>query len=303
LWIDDNEARTVGLGKDCNMTSLLDLVQRALPPTPWAEGDNIPWNEPEFSKRMLACHLDQQHDLASRRFETIDQHVDWIHTAILEAQPTKVLDLTCGPGLYTHRLARLGHECVGVDFSPASIAHAKETAVREGLPCTCLERDVRSLTLSDIGTEFGLVMMLWGQINVFRRGEAKLLLSVARDALRRDGRLLLEPQTFEHVEKSGKAAAGWRSESAGLFSDSPHIILDEAFWDEDAKTSTHRFFIIDAESGGVTRYALSNEAYTREQLRALLLEVGYRDVQFFPSLTGEVNASSGTTFALVATVD
>jgi hypothetical protein len=30
------------------MTSLLDLVQRALPPSPWAEGDNIPWNEPGY---------------------------------------------------------------------------------------------------------------------------------------------------------------------------------------------------------------------------------------------------------------
>lgn len=189
----------------------------------------------------------------------------------------------------------------GRGLLPASIAHAKETAARDGLPCSYLERDVRSLNLSELGTEFGLVMMLWGQINVFRRSEAQHLLSVARDTLRGGGRLLLEPQTLEHLEKSGKAAAGWRSESAGLFSDSPHIILDESFWDEGTKTSTHRFFIIDAESGGVTRYALSNEAYTREQLRALLLDVGYRDVQFFPSLTGEVDASSGTTFALVVT--
>jgi SAM-dependent methyltransferase len=282
------------------MTSLLDLVQRALPPSPWAEGDNIPWNEPEFSKRMLACHLDQQHDLASRRFEIIDRHVAWIHRVVLEGRPNRVLDLTCGPGLYTHRLARLGHECVGVDFSPASIAHAKDVAAQEGLPCTYLEKDVRSLNALDVGTEFGLVMMLWGQINVFRRSVAKQLLSSARDALKCGGRFLLEPQTFEHLERSGRAAPGWRTESSGLFSDRPHVILDEAFWDESSSTSTHRFFIIDAESGDVTRYALSNEAYTREQFQSLLLKTGYRDARFFPSLTGEVDDSSGTTLALVA---
>ena len=55
---------------------LRDVVLRVQPPVPWSEGDNIPWNEPDFSERMLAEHLSQEHDLASRRFEIIDQHVD-----------------------------------------------------------------------------------------------------------------------------------------------------------------------------------------------------------------------------------
>jgi len=156
------------------------------------------------------------------------------------------------------------------------------------------------LNLSDVGTGFGLVMMLWGQINVFRRDFVRRLVSNAHDALTRGGRLLLEPQTFEHLEHTGRSAASWRTESLGLFSDRPHILLDEASWDEDTATSTHRFFIVDAESGEVTRYALSNEAWTREQLLSLLIEAGYQDVRFFPSLTGEIDASSGTTMTLVA---
>lgn len=34
-----------------------------------------------------------------------------------KGNPTRILDLGCGPGLYTSRLARLGHCCVGIDFS------------------------------------------------------------------------------------------------------------------------------------------------------------------------------------------
>ena len=30
-----------------------DLVNRSMPPGPWEEGDNIPWNDPQFSRRML----------------------------------------------------------------------------------------------------------------------------------------------------------------------------------------------------------------------------------------------------------
>ena len=44
-----------------------DLIDRALPPAAWSEGDNIPWHEPGFSERMLAEHLTDAHDAASRR--------------------------------------------------------------------------------------------------------------------------------------------------------------------------------------------------------------------------------------------
>jgi hypothetical protein len=71
---------------------LEDLVNRLRSPRPWTEGDNIPWNEPEFSRRMLLEHLSQAHDAASRRFKIIDKHVDWIHTVLLSGQRKRILD-------------------------------------------------------------------------------------------------------------------------------------------------------------------------------------------------------------------
>ena len=102
---------------------LIDIVHRLPDAIAWREGDNIPWSEPEFSARMLREHLTQDHDMASRRAELIDRHVAWIHQELLGGQPSRVLDLGCGPGLYSSRLARLGHTCTGVDYSPASIAY------------------------------------------------------------------------------------------------------------------------------------------------------------------------------------
>ena len=91
---------------------LLDLIPQDPNPVPWTEGDTIPWHEPGFSERMLHEHLSQDYDMASRRFEIIDKHVAWIHENVLSGKASKVLDLGCGPGLYTSRLARLGHECL-----------------------------------------------------------------------------------------------------------------------------------------------------------------------------------------------
>ena len=89
--------------------TLLDLASRAIPALPWHEGDNIPWDDPAFSVRMLREHLAQSHDAASRRAITINRQVDWLHRGVLDARPVAILDLGCGPGLYTSRLARLGH--------------------------------------------------------------------------------------------------------------------------------------------------------------------------------------------------
>ena len=43
-----------------------------------ADESKIPWDEPAFSQRMLANHLSQDHDWASRRQEIIEQQVEWI---------------------------------------------------------------------------------------------------------------------------------------------------------------------------------------------------------------------------------
>jgi len=80
------------------MKTILDIVERLPEPAPWSEGDNIPWNDPGFSERMLTEHLSQEHDLASRRSETIDQHVQWIFSRVLDSRPSRLLDLACGPG-------------------------------------------------------------------------------------------------------------------------------------------------------------------------------------------------------------
>ena len=263
--------------------NLNDIVGRRLPPEPWAEGDNIPWDDPAFSKRMLQEHLAQEHNLASRRLEVIDRQVGWIHEEILGCRPTKILELTCGPGLYTNRLAKLGHHCVGIDYAPAAIRYADESARAEGLSCTYRLEDVRK---ADYGDGYGLVMMNNGQFNVFRRDDASLILGRAYASLLPDGLLLLEPQKFATVEGIGRSSSSWYScgDGGGLFSDSPHLCLQESFWDPDAQATTQRFFIVDSETGEVMRHALTTEAYMDEQLRDALVQAGFMDIRFFHSL-------------------
>ncbi|MHC4636268.1 MAG: class I SAM-dependent methyltransferase [Planctomycetota bacterium] len=279
---------------------ILDLVGREAVPEPWVEGDNIPWSEPGFSERMLAEHLSQAHDMASRRFETIDTQIEWIHQKLLEGKQSRILDLGCGPGFYTSRLAKLGHECFGIDYSPASIKYAAEQTAKEKLSCKYLHEDIRK---ADFGTGFGLAMLIFGELNVFRPADAKAILKKANQALSEDGIVLLEPHYFGVVKSIGEQPSSWYSAKSGLFSDKPHICLDESFWDAKSSTATKRYFIIDASTGDMARYATTYQAYTDQQYSDLLEECGFEAIGFYPSLGEDKGEHQTDLIAIVARKD
>jgi len=261
--------------------NLQDIFNRDPEPQPWAEGEKIPWNDPEFSRRMLREHLSQKHDAASRRTATIKKHVDWIHNFVLDGQPSHILDLGCGPGLYSARLATLGHVCRGIDFGPASIEYAVKHAPDN---CSYTLGDIRS---TDFGSGFDLVMFIFGEINVFKPDDARLILKKAYAALKPGGKLLLEPQTFDAVYGTGNQAASWYTAKNELFADEPYLCLMESFWDDDQSVAIERYFIVDVASGEVTRHSASSRAYEDNELVEMLTQTGFQNPTFFPSLTGK----------------
>ncbi len=239
----------------------------------------IPWHDPEFSERMLAEHLDQSHPGASRPFATIDAHVDWILDAVLRGRPGRVLDLGCGPGLYTERLARRGCSCVGVDFSPAAVEYAELTAERLGLDCTYHHAD---LTTAELGTGFDLAMLIFGELNTFSRDQAADLLRRTADALEPGAALILEPHSYEAVVRLGEAPSSWYSSTGGLFSPQAHLFLAEQAWDKRSGTSVFRFMVVDAETAKVDVYGQQLVAYTDDEFRRLLDGAGFSDIELQP---------------------
>lgn len=276
---------------------LIDIIQRDPKPAAWSGGDNIPWNEPGFSERMLKEHLTQDHDAASRKFETIDAHVRWIHQDLLGGRPVRILDLGCGPGLYAQRLAKLGHAVTGIDYGPASVRYARETAAREGLDCTYQLADLRE---ADFGQGFDLVMQIYGEINVFKPADADLILRKAYAALQEGGLILLEVEDFAAVKREGQVPPGWFASQAGLFSEQPYVYLSESFWDEEAQAAVERIYIIDAATGEVSPMQHSVRAYSDAAYEQLMERAGFRQVQFYPAMGPDLTETRGNFFPVLA---
>lgn len=264
--------------------NLLEIVRRVPVPEPWSEGDKIPWNKPGFSRRILEYHLSQEHDLASRRLKIIDKHVKWIHSYILEKKPSSILDLGCGPGFYSNRLTSLGHSCVGIDFSPASIEYAKKKATDANQDIEYQCEDIRT---GDYGSGYDLSMMVYGEFNVFNKEDIKSILLKAFNSLDDGGVFIAEPNRFDTIKGVGETPASWYSAESGLFSPEPHLCLMENFWNNTQRTAISRYIIVDAESGEATLHASSMIVYTRDDYKRLLKDAGFNEVEFHESLTGD----------------
>ena len=238
---------------------------------PWSGKYKIPWDEPGFSQRMLDEHLSQRHDLASRRTEWIDRQAAWIHQRLLNETPSRILDLGCGPGLYAHRLARLGHEVRGIDFGPASIDYARRH-IPEGASCEFAQADIRH---GDFGGPFDLVLLLYGEMNVFAPPEIAGILARARASLAPSGRLVVEAHRPEAVEEMGRGEPSEYSAESGLFSDSPHHCRTESRWLPGHQVAIQTFTVTETETGRVQTYRSTTKSWPDGALAELFVKAGF----------------------------
>ena len=239
----------------------------------WHGAYKIPWHEPGFSRRMLAEHLSQDHDMASRRIEWIDRQVEWIDGALLGGTSSSILDLGCGPGFYSHRLAARGHRCRGIDFGPASIAYARQHNEADAR-CEFVLGDLREAAF---GGPHDLAMILFGELNVFSPAEALSILRKARTALTPRGLLIVEMQTPECVEDTGRAEPSEVEFESGLFSDNPYRGRTESRWIPEQGVAVQTFSVTETCGGHEHVYRNTTKAWTNDELMALLEAAGFHN--------------------------
>lgn len=270
-------------GAGDNSLDIRQIIDRQMNPTRMRDHGIIPWDDPDVSRRMLREHLSQRFDAASRRTSIIKKHVNWIHQFVLSKQPSSILDLGCGPGLYSFRLAELGHRCVGIDYSPASIEYARSKAIEKKFNCSFRLEDIRKV---EFGINFDLVMLVFSEFNTFEPGEAAQMLSRSFQALKPGGKILLEVPSFDAVEQLGNQPSVWYTEKVGIFSDKPYLCLTESFWNDVDSIAIERYYVIHNHTSAVDMFLNTTHAYEEAQYINFLEEAGFSNIKFHSSLTG-----------------
>ncbi|MFO7652833.1 MAG: class I SAM-dependent methyltransferase [Candidatus Krumholzibacteriia bacterium] len=269
-----------------------------------------PWSDPAFSERMLAVHLDDTTHMASRAGWVIERHVDWLEQQLARhrrrrdprgpagtdpaggrdqgaaGRPWRILDVTCGPGLYAHELARRGWPTVGVDFAPAALRHARQEAAAAGLPCLFLQEDVTRLP-ADLPQRVGplaAVTFWFGEFHALAPESLPPLLERLAACLEPGGLLVLEYQPWDSFPRDDERS--WEVCDRSPFHDGLQLWLQEWAWDDAASAMVDVHWIAAADGSPPQRYVQAHRAYRDGELDALLRSAGLGGIARHPPVTG-----------------
>ena len=83
---------------------IMDIIKNTSKPGLYTKGTSVMWTDEYISRQLLDIHLNKEVDLGSRKEETIKSTVEWILENV-DKEQLNILDMGCGPGLYTELLA------------------------------------------------------------------------------------------------------------------------------------------------------------------------------------------------------
>jgi SAM-dependent methyltransferase len=212
------------------------------------------WNDPYISKGMLEAHLNPNTDAASRKPESIERSVEWICSLL--PRGAKLLDIGCGPGLYTKRLSERGLRVTGLDFSERSIAYAKANdAKSEYVMQDYLEMEYKNI--------FDMVTLIWCDYGALIPEDRHNLLDRVYRALKPGGLFLFD--VFTPWWNFGqKESTSWEiCEQGGFWSPNPHICLNAQYYYGESIGMSRTVIV---EDGNIRSFNIWNTSFTKKSL-------------------------------------
>ena len=265
-----------------------EILKYAEKPTLYEKGTAVMWTDPHISKQLLEIHLHPDIDLASRKKFSIEKTINWILEQV-QGKTLNILDLGCGPGLYTQQIAQKGHNVTGVDFSQNSINYAKKQANVKGLDIEYINRNYLDLYLPE--NEFDLVMMIYTDLGVLIPEERNLLLSKIKKALKPGGTLIFDVLHDRDLDKK-ISSKNWEASEQGFWRDNPYLALSESYLYEEEKVIVSQHIVADDKNTSVYRFW--THYFSHKDLMHILEPFDFTDIQFYENvLPAEDNLWSG----------
>ncbi|MCP5373149.1 MAG: class I SAM-dependent methyltransferase [Hyphomicrobiales bacterium] len=221
---------------------LTDLATR---PAPGARSTSAAlWTDPHVAGRMLDLHLDDSVDLASRNPAFVERSAAWIAATFGLGPGRAVLDLGCGPGLYTTEFARTGAAVTGVDFSATAIDHARTEARRRRLAIDYHLADYLDFTPD---RTYDLVTLIFFDFCPLDRAQRGCLLDMVRGALGDGGVFLLDLLSPRHLDRVTEARTYEYHDGPDFWSARPHHVFTHTFAYPDQGLHLDRYDIFEAD--------------------------------------------------------
>ncbi len=269
--------------------NLLSLLKK---PNIYKRSDELFWEDEHISKEMLALHLAPDIALASRTHKDIDLSCSWLRSII--KKDSKILDLGCGPGLYTKRLSDYGFNVVGIDYSIRSIDYA----FSQDKKTKYIYQNYLDLDFVD---EFDVVILIYCDYAALTFGERKILLSKIKKALKPNGLFIFD--VFQFNEANNKDIANsWEICPEGGFWDSRgYTCLTATHKYENDTVQLNQYVVITDKT--IKQYLIWNTLFSYDTLKQELENNGFYLKEAFGDVKGNAYSKDSQTICFISSIN
>lgn len=253
------------------------------------------WDDEHISKGMLEAHLNPDLEAASRKHSFIDKSVEWINAIAPHDEYRRILDLGCGPGLYTQRMYNMGYSVTGIDFSTRSIDYAKATAIQNKWDINYVYKNYIDI---DYNEEFDVVMLIYCDFGVLSHSERKILLNKIYKSLRKGGKFIFDVFTPKQYEGAKESSMWYINQGGGFWKDETYLCLEANYFYEN-NVRLNQVVVID-EAEKVDVYRIWDHYYTKEGISEEIKKAGFIKNQMFSDVSGTAYCETTKTLCIVA---
>lgn len=278
--------------------NLVDIISKIEKPKIYEKGTAFMWTDEHISKQLLNVHLNPDIDLGSRKRSTIEKTANWILDTQKGKGKLNILDLGCGPGLYTEIFAKAGHNITGIDISKNSIEYAKKSAQDKKLDITYLNSSYLETDLES--DKYDLVVMIFTDLGVLMPTERESLLEKIFRVLKKGGTFIFDVLKDKEIEKKTSPRT-WEASNNGFWKESPYLALSESFLYQEEKVILFQHIIVDAEKN-IETYRFWTHFFSQTDVQKMLDAHNFIDVKFKEDILPEGDMWNGDNviFAMVS---
>ncbi len=251
--------------------------------------DSNIWTDPYIQQQMLKAHLDPASDGASRKQESIQKITDFI---LSHSKPkSRLLDLGCGPGLYTSLFKDKGYEVTGIDFNKASIEYATDN-----------RKDIRYIYGDYINNypdrKYDTVIIIYCDLGTHSDSNRDKLLKNIYNSLDNNGVFIFDIFTEELVKDKHEEKNWDYAPTGGFWSKDEYLLLSQTFHYPENKAFAYQYNLLTSEES--KHFIVWDRYYSKTEITEVLQNAGFRKVSIHENILGSNNFTSGSEMFVIA---
>lgn len=266
-----------------NKIDLTLLEQITKKPKLFAKDDGNFWQDPYISEHILNAHLDEESNEGSRKYETIIKSVNWLYQYMNLPEESKLLDLGCGPGLYSEHFFGQGFDVTGIDFSQNSIDFATYQSQECNYPIEYICKNYLNI---DYNNQFDVITLIYGDLCVLSHQDRDQLLQKVKKALKPGGYLIFDVFTKHYFHKdTPKQSWYFSQEDEGFWSEKEHMLIQSHFKYKKEKIRLDQYHIL-FKDGNIRTHRIWKHYFNLERVKQMVESHGFTIKDYWSDLCG-----------------